>query len=138
MTESELSLLDRLYWNLAKAHAPFGVTVERITAPPEDFEVHSCGETGVLAFLGDYVLVAFPEQPDPAAAREVVRLLRRRLEERGVTRHMVHPLNFRSVIATRKLGATPKGKDADGFVHYELTLERFCRHGKEKRPAEGT
>lgn len=136
MTEREL--LDRLYDLLQASGATCGAPMERMdpaTMDP-DFEVHDVGE-GVLAFLGDYVLVALEPGSHPAASRKVVRLLRSRLEERGLTRHMVHPRNFPSVKATRKLGALPVGVDADGYVHYELTLERF-RRGQEKSPSEGS
>lgn len=137
MTEREL--LDRLYDQLVEAHRAFPVPMDRMdpdTMDP-DFEVHDVGEGGVLAFVGDYVLVALPPGHHPGPARKVVRLLRSRLEERGLTRHMVHPRNFPSVKATRKLGALPVGVDADGYVHYELTLERF-RRGQKVPPSEGS
>lgn len=137
MTDREL--LDLIYRRLVQVHARWGVSIDPLdpaTIDP-DYEVHQCGPDAALAFLGDYVLVALPNPPTPGSARKVVRLLHRRLRERGRTRHMVYPLNFPSVKATRKLGAVPVGFDADGFMHYELTLERFLRHGQEIQTPQG-
>lgn len=149
----ERTLLARLQHLLEGAHARFGQSIEPINehTVPADFEVHPVGPSGVLAFLGDYVLAAWPDEEQRPAARDAYNLLWQRLRERGLTRHMVHPLNFRSVKLTRRLGAKPKGVDADGYVHYELTLEAFeshvprsrhhvegLPHGQEVAAAEGT
>lgn len=131
----EAALLEELYQYLQAAHARYGLTIDRIHENlPADYEVHRCGRRGVLAFIGDYVLVAMPDPRDVAGSREVYRLLAQRLEERGVVRHMVHPLNFASVKSTRRLGARPVGYDSDGYMHYVLTpatfrpFERFRPH----------
>lgn len=137
MTDREL--LELIYRRLVQVHARWGVKIDPLdpdTMDP-DYEVHQCGPDAALAFLGDYVLVALPDPPTPGSARKVVRLLRQRLLERGRTKHMVYPLNFPSVKATRKLGAVPVGHDSDGFVHYELTLARFLRHGQEIQATQG-
>lgn len=123
----ESALLKRLHELLQAAHARFGVAVDELDPSVADLEVYPCGPTGVLAFIGDYVLAAWPDDEMRAAAPVAYRLLERRLEERGFTRHMVHPLNFRSVKLTRKIGAEPLGVDADGFVHYILRRENYCR-----------
>lgn len=137
---NERELLDRLHQLLADAHGRFGEQIAKIDefTGGWDVEVHPCGPSGVLAFLGDYVLAAWPDDEQRLASRAAYRLLQRRLEERGFTRHMVHPCNFRSVKLTRKLGAKPLGVDPDGYMHYILTRERFGRHGKEVAAAEGT
>lgn len=125
------ALFERLHRLLEASHEPWGVEVGVLdpdTIDP-DYEIHPCGQEGVLAFLGDYVLVAWPDQDARAAARDAHRLIGGRLEERGFTRHMVHWRNFRSVKVTRKLGAKPVGVDADGYIHYILNKERFRRHG---------
>lgn len=133
------ALLERLLELLASSHAPFGVPIDAIDPATEDreIEVHRVGQTGVLAFIGDYVLAGWPDEEQREASRDAYPILLARLDARGFTRHMVHPRNFRSVRLTRKLGAKPLGVDSDGFVHYILTRERFGRHGKEIRTAEG-
>jgi hypothetical protein len=137
---NEYELMERLHQLLAESHGRFGEEVARIEefTGGWDIEVHACGPSGVIAFLGDYVLAAWPDSEQRAASRDAYRYLLKRLDERGFTRHMVHPMNFRSVKLTRKLGAKPQGYDADGYVHYILTRERFGRHGKEVSTAEGT
>jgi hypothetical protein len=131
---SEESLLRELHAGLVKAYAPLGLevdTIDRFNADP-DMEVHRCGTRGVLAFLGDYVLMVLPDPEDIRANREVYRLLAQRLSERGIIRHMVHPKNFASVKSTRRLGAVPVGYDADGYMHYTLTPERFKPYDRFK------
>ena len=93
----------------------------------DDVEVHHLGGRGVLGFLGDYALCGWGKSDMPQAPQAAYRLLHDRLRRVGYTRHMVHPLNFSSVVLTRKLGAKPVGVDDDGFVHYVLTLEDFER-----------
>ena len=125
----ERALLQRLYELLSAAHAAFGheiAPMDEFSVNP-DFEIFPVGPSGVLAFLGDYVLAAWPDDEQRPAARDAYRLLGARLEERGFTLHMVHPMNFRSVKLTRKLGAKPTGVDADGYVHYILTRADFGR-----------
>jgi hypothetical protein len=101
-------------------------------------ELHELSPAGVLAFVGDYVLAAWPDDEIRVASPTAYRVLSARLKARGYTRHMVHPLNFRSVKLTRKMGAIPIGVDADGFVHYVLLTERFPHHGQENAAAEAT
>lgn len=125
-------LATRLIAQLNLTHAKFGVDVEPLVGmlgDRDDVEIHQLSPLGVLAFIGDYVLVAWPDDEMELAGRRALRLLARRVKARGFTRHMVHPLNFRSVKLTRKLGAVPVGVDDEGFVHYILRAERFCRHG---------
>ncbi len=137
---NQYELMERLHQLLAESHERFGQEIERLDAftANQVIEVYPCGPSGVIAFLGDYVLTGWPDSEIRAASRDAYRHLAKRLDERGFTRHMVHPLNFRSVKLTRKLGAVPQGYDADGYVHYILTRERFGRHGKEVAAAEGT
>lgn len=132
--------MERLHQLLAESHGRFGEQIAKIDefTGGWDTEVHPVGPSGVLAFLGDYVLAAWPDAEQRLASRDAYRVLLKRLDERGFTRHMVHPCNFRSVKLTRKLGAKPLGVDSDGYVHYILTRERFGRHGKEDAAAEGT
>lgn len=138
----EAALLTRLHTLLQAAHMKFGHTVDPIDAftVDPDTEVYPCGPSGVLAFIGEYVLAAWPDAEHRPASRAAYRLLEERLATRGLTRHMVHPLNFRSVIVTRKLGAKPLGVDNDGYVHYLLTRQAFeDRHrGKKESAAQGT
>lgn len=103
-----------------------------------DREVYRVGTAGVVAFFGDYALCGWPDEDQRPASRDAYWVLRRRLDERGMTRHMVHPANFRSVKLTTRLGARPIGVDPDGYIHYILTRERFGRHGKEVAAAEGS
>ncbi len=120
-------LLDRRYDLLVASHSRLGQTIERIDPAAEDrpIEAYPCGQSGVIAFIGDYVLTGWERSDIPAAPRDAYRRLHERLKARGFTYHMVYPLNARSVILTRKLGAKPTGVDADGYVHYILTLEAF-------------
>lgn len=130
MTKREL--LERLHRLLVASHQPLGQVVEEVSE--EDaakMDVYPCGHTGVIAFTGEYVLTGWEHSDMQAAARDAYRHLGERLKAQGFTRHMVYPMNFRSVILTRKLGAVPLGVDADGYVHYILTLEAF-----EKAAAE--
>ena len=122
---SEADLLQELYEGLVAAHTPLGLSVDPIDTAHWDIEAYRCGARGVLAFIGDYVLIVLPDKGDLVASREVYRLLAARLAERGVIRHMVHPKNFASVKSTRRLGARPVGYDEDGYVHYTLTPENF-------------
>lgn len=146
----EEQLLRELHARLVEAHTPLGLEVDELdqfTANP-DMEVYRCGRRGVLAFFGEYVVMALPDPADIVANREVYRLLAERLHDRGLIRHMVHPKNFPSVKSTRRLGALPVGFDADGYMHYTLTpaafkpYERFKprgpSHGQEVATAEGT
>jgi hypothetical protein len=142
LSDRDRALLERLYALLQEAHAHFGHSIARVdefaARAVDDFEIYPVGPSGVLAFFGDYVLGGWPPDEQRAASRDAYAILLRRLDRRGFTRHMVHPMNFRSVRLTRKLGAKPIGVDADGYVHYILTRERFGRHGKEVAAAEGT
>lgn len=124
---------------LAATHRAYGLDAEPLIdlLHREDVEFHELSPAGVLAFVGDYVLCAWPPDEIRQASRAAFRVQSARLKARGFTRHMVHPLNFRSVIATRKLGAVPIGVDDDGFVHYVMLTEDFP-HGKEVAPAEAT
>ena len=123
----EQALLQELHALLVAAHEPLGLTVDRLDAFTlnPDWEIHRCGKRGVLAFFGEYVVMALPDPGDIRANREVYRLLAERLHERGKVLHMVHPRNFPSVKSTRRLGAVPEGYDADGYVHYLLLPGNF-------------
>lgn len=122
----------RLAAMLNATHRHLGLAPEPLLdlLEQEDVELHELSPAGVLAFVGDYVLAAWPDDEMPLASRAAHRLLSARLKARGFTRHMVHPRNFRSVRLTRKMGAVPRGVDEDGFVHYILRSERFP-HGQE-------
>lgn len=139
MTDQRV-LLDRLYELLVASHEPLGQKVDRIEeATLEDpVEAYPCGQSGVIAFIGEYVLTGWDPSDMPAAPRDAYRHLHERLRRVGRTRHMVYPLNFRSVILTRKLGAVPIGKDDDGYVHYILTLEAFERSEARRMHREGS
>lgn len=130
----------RLISMLNVAHRRCGVDAEPLVGMlgggMQDVELHELSPAGVLAFVGDYVLAAWPDDEIRVASRAAFRLMSARLKARGYTRHMVHPLNFRSVKLTRKMGAIPHGVDADGFVHYVLLTERFPHHGQEIAAAE--
>lgn len=146
---SEEQLLTELHAMLVAAHAPLGLPVDSmdVFTAGADWEVHRCGKRGVLAFFGDYVVMALPDPGDIRGDREVYRLLAERLHDRGLVRHMVHPRNFPSVKSTRRLGALPQGYDEDGYMHYVLTphsfkpYERFkprgSAHGQEVAATEG-
>lgn len=127
---TERELLARLHTLLVESHGKFGHAVDPIDehTVPADFEVFPVGPSGVLAFLGNYVLAAWPDAERRPASRDAYRLLWERLKERGFTQHMVHPLNFRSVKLTRRLGAKPQGVDEFGYMHYLLTLAAFEAH----------
>lgn len=136
---SEAALLARLHQLLSESHARFGATVDPIDehSVPPDFEVFPVGPSGVIAFLGDYVLTAWPDDEQKPASRDAYQRLWDRLRERGFTRHMVHPCNFRSVKLTRRLGAKPQGVDEHGYIHYLLTLADFEAHVPSLRHKEG-
>lgn len=135
------ALLEELHARLRASHDPIDVEVDRIGAfaANPDWEIHRCGSVGVLAYFGDYLVVSLPEPRDIVANREVYRLIAKRLSERGLIRHMVHPRNFPSVKSTRRLGAVPTGYDADGYMHYELTPTTFKPYErfKPRGPADG-
>lgn len=135
----ERALLDRLHDLLSQEAARRGDTVDRLDDHAVDLEVCPVGQSGVIALINGYVIAGWPPAERRAAARDAYRILHQWLQERGVTKHMVHPLNFQSVIVTRKLGAKPIGVDRDGYVHYNLTLEAFeeRHHGKEVAAPEG-
>lgn len=128
----------RLYGLLMAEHAKWGIEPDSMAEmlQRDDCEFHPVGQLGVVAFIGDYCLVAWPPGEHAAAARQALRVIGQRLRDRGFTLHMVYPLNFRSVKTTRKMGALPIGSDSDGFMHYRLDRERFPYHGKEIAPAE--
>lgn len=118
-------------------HAQWGIPMEPLTdlLDRDDVELHEVSPGGVLAFVGDYVLAAWPPEEQLRAARKAYRLIRARVAARGFTLHMVYPRNFRSVIVTRKLGAKLLGVDSDGFVHYRLGTEEKS-NGQEVSAAE--
>ncbi len=122
----------RLWGYLTAAHKKWDVDLDPIKdlvhQHSEDVQYHLVGRTGVLAFIGDYVLAAWPDDERLAASRDVHRLTSQRLKERGFTLHMVYAMNLRSVKLTRKVGAVPIGVDADGFVHYRLDCANFPHH----------
>lgn len=142
MDLTKRQLLERLHHLLVASHQPLGQVVEVVSE--EDaakMDVYPCGHTGVIAFTGEYVLTGWEHSDLQAAARDAYRHLGERLKRQGFTRHMVYPMNFRSVILTRKLGAVPVGLDADGYVHYILTLEAFekaaAEHLRREDPENG-
>lgn len=128
----------RLYGMLMAEHAKWGIEPDSMTdmIGREDCEFHQVGRLGVVAFIGDYCLAAWPPDEQLACCREAHRVIGQRLRERGFTLHMVYPMNFRSVKVTRKMGALPIGADSEGFMHYRLDSERYPFHGKEKPAAE--
>jgi predicted xylose isomerase-like sugar epimerase len=136
----ERQLLDRLHALLSEEAARRGDTIDRLDENAVDLEVYPVGQSGVMALINGYVIAAWPRRERIRASVEAFQILHLWLRERGVTKHMVHPLNFPSVIVTRKLGAVPIGVDRDGFVHYNLTLEAFeeRHHGKEEPAPEGS
>lgn len=136
---NELQLLERLHDLLRQEAAARGDTVDRLDDQAVDLEVVPMGRTGVMALINGYVLAAWPPEEQAVAAPMAFRQIHQWLLERGVTRHMIHPANFRSVKVTRRLGAKPVGYDRDGYMHYELTLKAFeDRHnGKEVAAPEG-
>lgn len=136
---NETQLLERLHALLSEEAAARGDTVDRLDDLAVDLEVVPMGRTGVMALINGYVLAAWPPEEQAVAAPQAFRQIHQWLKERGVTRHMVHPRNFRSVKVTRRLGAKPKGYDRDGYMHYELTLKAFeeRHHGKEVAAPEG-
>lgn len=126
----------RLIAQLNLAHQRCGVDAEPLVGllgDHEDTEIHELSPCGVLAFVGDYVMAAWPDDEQRVAAPVAYGILWARLRDRGLTRHMVHPLNLRSVKLTRRMGAKPIGVDADGFVHYELTRASFEAHVPQLR-----
>lgn len=137
----DLALLDEMYQRLRETYEPLGLPLDRLDAFTigDDWEVHRCGTAGILGFFGWYVIVVLPDPEDLPAGREVYRLLAKRLSERGLIKHMVHPRNFPSVKSTRRLGAVPTGYDADGYMHYELTPTTFKPYErfKPRGPADG-
>jgi hypothetical protein len=122
-------LVARLHRILSDSHEKFGQDLGPLCpgADMSDLEIHPVGRTGAIAFVGDYVLVGWEDHDMRRASRDAWRCLYERLQKRGFTRHVVYPMNFRSVIQTRKLGAVPQGVDADGYVHYLLTLDAFLQ-----------
>lgn len=137
MTETQL--LERLHALLSEEAAVRGESVDRLEQDAVDLEVLPCGRTGVIALINGYVLAAWPPEEQAVAAPAAYRQIHQWLQERGLTRHMVSPRNYRSVRVTRRMGARPVGYDRDGYMHYELTLKAFeDRHnGKEVAAAEG-
>lgn len=126
---TEVQLLERLHVLLAAEAATRGDTVDRLDEHAVDLEVYPCGLTGVIALINGYVLAAWPPEEQAVACRAAYRQIHQWLKERGATKHMVHPRNFRSVKVTRRLGARFIGYDADYYCHYELTLQAFeARH----------
>lgn len=139
-------LAARLICLLNVTHAKLGLDPEPLVGLLEgagEVELHELSPCGAMAFVGDYVLAAWPDDERGVAAPRGYRLMSRRLRERGFTRHMVHPLNFRSVKLTRKMGAKPLGVDEEGFVHYLLKSEDFphpqeCSDGQKVATSEAT
>lgn len=135
---TKVELLERLHRLMSEAHAPFGQAAGLLT--PEQAAnaiAMPCGETGVIAFIGEYVLTGWEDHDIRAASRDAYRHLGQWLRVHPYTRHMVYPLNFRSVRLTRKLGAKPIGVDADGWVHYVLTREDFTAARRSRRSRHG-
>lgn len=122
----------RLHGLLVAAHKPFGLDPEPLTSllQYDNVELYELSPAGVMAFVGDYVLGAWPDDEMREASRNGFRIVSRRLKERGFTLHMVYPLNFRSVKLTRKMGARPIGYDSEGFMHYKLLSENFPHHDR--------
>ncbi len=151
---NKVALLERLHALLQASAARFGQTVDRLDQDYDlaSIDVYPCGKSGVIAFIGEYVLTGWEDADRHAAAWDAYQRLGERLASHGFTRHMVYPLNFPSVRLTRKLGAVPLGVDADGYMHYILTLDAFqrnqhlhlhpateaIRHGQEVSTAEST
>jgi hypothetical protein len=123
----------RLHGMLESTHRALGLPPEPLQdllrlASDQEIHLYEVSPSGVLAFIGDYVLCAWPDDEMRVACRASFRLLSARLKERGFTRHMVHPRNFRSVKLTRKMGAVPVGYDEDRFMHYILHSANFPHH----------
>lgn len=125
-----MNLLALRLWGYLKAtHDAWGV--DWPVPPAEEvaeMEFHAVGKSGVVSFHGPYVLIAYPPDDRVAAGRDIMPLLRARLDLLGETRHVVHSRNITSIRATRRLGAVPIGVDADGFIHYILKRENY-RYG---------
>lgn len=135
MTPDTLTLRLRLWGYLSATHRRYCGIVEPESFDDlfeEDAEFHAVGRWGVCAFSGEYLYCAFPYFDRVAATRATLPLIKARLQTHRRTLLAVHPLNFSSVRISRMLGAIPFGVDEDGFVHYELTPDRFRRHGQEK------
>jgi hypothetical protein len=130
----------RLYGFLMAEHAQWGIEPDSMTEMlgRDDCEFHPVGQLGVVAFIGDYCLAAWPPWDQLSSCRAAYRVIGQRLRERGFTLHMIYPRNFRSVKVTRKMGALPLGVDSEGFMHYRLDRERYPYHGKENPTAEAT
>lgn len=135
------TLLLRLHGYLAATHKalgiPFDPIADLIAAQDDEVVLHEVGETGVVAFIGDYCLLAWPPSEHFRARRQAWRLLEARLKLRGFTRHVVALANWRSMRVTRRIGAQSLGIDADGFVHMLLTYDNFLA-GKAARRSEYT
>lgn len=124
----------RLWAYLRCTHRALGVdcdTFDKLIDASRGAELHDLGGGAVAGFLNDYVYLAIPPDARHVATKAALRVLSNRLNTHGFVFHAVYPLNARSVIATRRLGAVPIGVDADGFVHYKLTQEGF-RYGQAK------
>lgn len=134
MARTNLELAQDLYRLIADQHRACGAPVDPF---PEfldlsDWELHSTGESGVVAFGRELYMVALAPGHRSGEGRRVLAILRRKLEQVPVLRSTVHWRNWTSAMATKRLGAKLLGMDEDGFFHYELTRENF-RHGQEKR-----
>lgn len=123
-------LAERLYQLVKAAHEECGAPVEERLEffSDDDWEFHPAGRSGVVAFRGDYYMVALAPGERSGSGREVLKILRQKLREVGKLRSTVYHRNWRSAMATKRLGAVLLGMDEDGFFHYELTKEGF-RHG---------
>lgn len=124
-------LVVRLFGYLAATHAQLGYDYPLPDAMRAyDIEVHGLGETGVLGFDDDYLLIYIPPAERVTATRQALDLIRARLE-RGPLKSVVYFCNFPSIRTTRKLGGRLLGVDEDRFFHYEITRETF-RYGQAK------
>lgn len=120
----------RLWGYLCVTHAKWQVDLDAVGSmiQAEDAEYYPCGPTGVVAFIGDYLLAAWPHDEHVLATRESLRQLSRRLQARGFVLIMVYASNLRAVKATRRMGGVPLGYDSDGFMHYRLECANFPYH----------
>ena len=126
----EKALLERLYELLAESGARHGEVVDPMTQMDPDTEIHQVGKSGVAAFFGEYLSVAWPPEERVEATARTYGLIGQRLQEQGLIRFMVHFRNVGSIIAVRRLGGRPLGVDEKGYIHYLLTRHAFISRGR--------